>query len=88
MEFEEPRAAACEVELLAHAHQTPSTTFVVSHFRPTPPVLLAASAFVFNRQIFGADKQVPGRRRRHLKNVRPCVLQSGKGRIVPSIRSA
>jgi len=25
MEFEEPRAAACEVELLAHAHQTPST---------------------------------------------------------------
>jgi hypothetical protein len=34
MEFEEPRAAACEVELLAHAHQTPSTTFVVGHFRP------------------------------------------------------
>src|SRR5262249_52692837 len=24
MEFEEPRAAACEVELLAHAHQTPA----------------------------------------------------------------
>ena len=23
MEFEEPRAAACEVELLAHAHQMP-----------------------------------------------------------------
>ena len=23
MEFEEPRAAACEVELLANAHQTP-----------------------------------------------------------------
>jgi hypothetical protein len=34
MEFEEPRAAACEVELLAHAHQTPSTAFVVGHFRP------------------------------------------------------
>ena len=34
MEFEEPRAAACEVEFLAHAHQTPSTTFVVGHFRP------------------------------------------------------
>ena len=34
MEFEEPRAAACEVELLAHAHQTPSTTFVVGYFRP------------------------------------------------------
>ena len=33
MEFEEPRAAACEVELLAHAHQTPSTTFVVGHFQ-------------------------------------------------------
>jgi hypothetical protein len=34
MEFEIPRAAACEVALLAHAHQTPSTTFVVGHFRP------------------------------------------------------
>src|SRR5215469_8145176 len=33
MEFEEPRAAACEVEFLAHAHQTPSTTFVVGHQR-------------------------------------------------------
>ena len=43
MEFEEPRAAACEVELLAHAHQTLSTTFVVGHFRPTRPVLLAGS---------------------------------------------
>src|SRR5215831_19114538 len=35
MEFEEPRAAACEVELLAHAHQTPSTTFVVGQGRPS-----------------------------------------------------
>ena len=34
MEFEEPRAAACEVELLAHAHQTPSTTFVVGQEEP------------------------------------------------------
>src|SRR5215472_14261517 len=33
MEFEEPRAAACEVEFLAHAHQTPSTTFVRSASR-------------------------------------------------------
>ena len=41
MEFEQPHAAACEVELLAHAHQTPGTTFVVGHFRPTWPVLLA-----------------------------------------------
>jgi len=30
----------------------------------------------------------PGRRRRHLRSVRPCVLQSGKGRIVPLTRSA
>src|SRR5262249_7771156 len=41
-----------------------------------------------NEQIFGADKQVSGRRRRHLRSVRPCVLQSGKGRIVPLTRSA
>ena len=34
MEFEEPRAAACEVELLAHAHQTPRTTFVVGQEEP------------------------------------------------------
>ena len=34
MEFEEPRPAACEVEFLAHAHQSSSTTFVVGHFRP------------------------------------------------------
>jgi hypothetical protein len=31
MEFEEPRAGACEVELLAHAYQTPSKTLVVGH---------------------------------------------------------
>jgi len=30
----------------------------------------------------------PGRRRRHLRSVRPCVLQSGKGRTLPSICSA
>src|SRR6516164_3562237 len=29
----------------------------------------------FNEQMFGADKQVSGRRRRHLGSVRPCVLQ-------------
>ena len=30
----------------------------------------------------------PGRRRRHLRSVWPCVLQSGKGRTLPSICSA
>jgi hypothetical protein len=33
----------------------------------------------FIEQIFGADEPVPRRRRRHLKNVRPCVLRSGVG---------
>src|SRR5215471_11361047 len=42
----------------------------------------------FAEQIFGADEQDPRRRRRHLRSVRPWVLQSGKGRIAPSIRSA
>src|SRR5262245_25696444 len=44
--------------------------------------------FGFNEQIFGADKQVFGRRRRHLRSVRPYVMQSRKGRILTSIHSA
>jgi hypothetical protein len=40
MEFEEPPAAACEVELLAHARQTPSTTFLVGQIET--PAMTAA----------------------------------------------
>src|SRR5215471_19091083 len=34
MRSEEPRAAACEVELLAHAHQTPSAMFGSTEVSP------------------------------------------------------
>src|SRR5262245_30917016 len=56
---------------------------------PKPPKLWVIESFTvrirFIEQIFGADEQVPGRRSERLRTVRPCVLQSGKGRILPSI---
>src|SRR5262245_41152804 len=39
-------------------------------------------------KVLAQTNKFPGRRRRHLRSVRPCVLQSGKGRTLSSICSA